>query len=199
MSDAFWNGLWSGVFELIALGLIAGWINLIYQRIKSRQGLRRDLIDDIDSFSSSLYKPRKIYQHLLKQREQGLDPHDWENKRLVCLDEFTSAAGQFRALQVKMVPLYGFDVELFGYYLAVWNALRGIRKRIEKGEDLYEAHENEASSDALYRLLDQFRYRVQITPSVKEKPRLLNPSESVENEIFEYAKLVTQKYLSSSK
>ena len=67
MSDAFWSGLWSGLFELIAIGLVAGWVNFIYQKIRSRQELRRDLIEEIDQFSSSLYKPRKLYQLSLER------------------------------------------------------------------------------------------------------------------------------------
>ena len=57
MSEAFWNGMWGGVFELIALGLVAGWVNLVYQRIRSRQDLRRDLIDEIDQFSQHCIGP----------------------------------------------------------------------------------------------------------------------------------------------
>lgn len=213
MSDAFWNGLWSGIFELIALGLIAGWINLIYQRIRSRQSLRHDLINDIDAFSAALYKPRKMYQHLIKaqsdSRSTTIQESDDEpieqapelaafRLRHVCLDEFTAAAGQFRAIQVKMVPLFGFDVELFAYYLSVWNAVRAVRKRMERGVDLYEAHETEASSDALYRLLDQFRYRVQVTRSVKDKPRLLRPPSEVEEQIRARSKEITQEFMRSN-
>ena len=58
MSEAFWNGLWGGIFQVIALGVVAGWVNLIYQRIRSRQDLRKDLVEEIDAFSNALYKPK---------------------------------------------------------------------------------------------------------------------------------------------
>ena len=67
MRDAFWQGLWGGVFELVALGGVAAWVNLIYQGIQSRQQRRRDLIDEIDAFSHNLYKPRKLYQSTLER------------------------------------------------------------------------------------------------------------------------------------
>lgn len=203
MSDSFWSGLWSGVFELIALGLIAGWVNLIYQRIRSRQELRRSLIDDIDAFSSALYKPRKLYQFSLSKtalteesdsRDQSLKPD-----QLKYLEEFTDAAGGFRALQVKMVPLFDFNVDLFAHYLAVWNAVRAVRKKMERGEDLYAAHEGEGSPDALYNLLDQFRYRVQVTPSVRQKPRLLVPSPEIERQIKEKSQAISEQYLQSAR
>ena len=198
MSDAFWSGLWSGVFELIALGAVAGWINLVYQRIRSRQDLRKSLIEDIDDFSSLLYKPRKLYQYTIEQSSRG-DSTDEEHTltadQLKYLEEFTDAAGAFRALQVKMVPLFAFNVDLFAHYLAVWSAIRMIRKRMERGQDLYAEHEGESSPDALYKLLDQFRYRVQVTPSVKQKPRLLSPPAEVEREIRARAEKISQRYL----
>ena len=90
MSEAFWNGLWGGVFELIALGLVAGWVNLVYQRIRSRQDLRRDLIDEIDQFSTALYRPRKLYQFLLEQSD-GVEANTLQSERLLCLREFTDS------------------------------------------------------------------------------------------------------------
>ena len=195
MSEAFYNGLWGGVFELIALGLVAGWVNLVYQRIRSRQDLRRDLIDEIDQFSTALYKPRKMYQFLIEHNNEGQGNNTWQVERWTCLREFTDAAGRFRAIQVKLVPLFGFDIEVFAHYLAVWQAVREVRKRMEKGEDLYAEHESNSSSDALYRLLDQFRYRAQTTPSIKQKPGLLAPSAGVEEAIKQRALEIHQKYL----
>ena len=197
MSEAFWNGLWGGIFELLALGLVAGWVNLVYQRIRSRQDLRRDLIDEIDQFSTALYKPRKIYQFLLEQKDSA-QTDLMQAERLQCLREFTDAAGRFRAIQVKLVPLFGFDIEVFAHYLAVWNAIREVRKRMEKGDDLYAEHETGSSSDALYRLLDQFRYRAQVTPSIKNKPSLLAPPTGVEEAIKSRAVEIYQKYLRQS-
>ena len=84
---------------------------------------------------------------------------------------------------------------MFAHYLPVWNAVRAVRKRMEKGEDLYAEHESSTSSDALYRLLDQFRYRAQITPSIKHKPSLLAPPAGVEQAIKNRAADIHQKYL----
>lgn len=195
MSDAFWSGLWSGVFELVAIGLVAGWVNLIYQRIRSRQALRSDLIDEIDQFSAALYKPRKLYHHLL-----GLPSSERVNREaelLRCLEELTSAAGRFRALQVKLIPLFGFDVEMLAHYLAVWRAIREVRKRMERAESLFATHETGDSSDALYRLLDQFRYRAQVTPSVKHKPSLLNPPPALSAQIEARSVALYERYLTA--
>lgn len=195
MSEAFWNGLWAGIFELLAIGLVAGWVNLIYQRIRSRQALRSDLIDEIDQFSAALYKPRKMYQHLLtvSSDQQALN---LEQELLRCLEEFTSAAGRFRAIQVKLIPLFGFDIEILAHYLAVWRAIREVRKRMERSESLFATHETSASSDALYRLLDQFRYQAQVTPSIKQKPTLLTPPPTLSAQIEERSQEVYQNYLS---
>jgi hypothetical protein len=203
MSEAFWNGLWAGIFELCALGFVAGWVNLVYQRIRSRQDLRRDLIDEIDAFSTDLYKPRKIYQYILQEQNKKQEGRDRASPvidhphQLSCLEAFTDAAGRFRAIQVKLVPLFGFDIELFAHYLAVWQAVREVRKRMERGEDLYAEHENSSSSDALYRLLDQFRYRAQVTPSIQHKPSLLSAPEGVEEQIKTRADEIYQHYLHS--
>jgi len=194
MSDAFWSGLWAGVFELLAIGLVAGWVNVIYQRIRSRQALRSDLIDEIDQFSTSLYKPRKIYQHLLSLSADQRANREAELLR--CLEELTSAAGRFRAIQVKLIPLFGFDVEMLAHYLAVWRAIREVRKRMERSESLFATHESSDSSDALYRLLDQFRYRAQVTPSVRHKPSLLSPPPALSGQIEERSSELYQQYIS---
>lgn len=203
MSEAFWNGLWGGIFELIALGLVAGWVNLGYQRIRSRQALRQDVIEEIDAFSTALYKPRKMYQMILEHEAKGSESNEHREilgrpELMRCLEDFTEAAGRFRALQVKLVPLFGFDEEIFAHYLAVWSAIRDVRKRMERGEDLYRSHESSSSSDALYRLLDQFRYRAQITASVRHKPTLLAPPPSVEAQIKQRAEEIHMRYLSDS-
>ena len=94
MSDAFWEGLWSGFFELIALGLVAGWVNLLYQRQRERSTAQRQLGAEIDLFLTQLYKPRKIYQlHLA--REVGEEGREAALYR--CLEELVDAAGRFRA------------------------------------------------------------------------------------------------------
>jgi hypothetical protein len=132
-------------------------------------------------------------------RDQGLceqvEGSRLSAEHLGALEEFSEAAGRFRALQVKLVPLFGFNVEIFAHYLAVWQAVRAVRKRMERGEDLYADHETESSSDALYRLLDQFRYHTQVTPSVRHKPTLLSPPNDIEEAIKDQAQVIYEKYL----
>ncbi|MEE2644167.1 MAG: hypothetical protein VYD19_04485 [Myxococcota bacterium] len=71
LGDAFWQGLWSGVFELIALGLVAGAVNLVYQRQRERSAARRQLGQEIDQFLTQLYAPRKLYQLHLSRAEDA--------------------------------------------------------------------------------------------------------------------------------
>ena len=53
MNSAFWQGLWSGVFELITLSIVAFFVNIIYQKKQDLARAKRDLIDEIDDFSNS--------------------------------------------------------------------------------------------------------------------------------------------------
>jgi hypothetical protein len=205
IQSAFWEGLWSGVFELLAIGCVAFWVNIVYQRIRARQSLRRDLIEEIDAFSYDLYKPRKLYQALLDQPTllaEIEDPKERSVQRSLlthqCLVELTECVGRFRAIQVKLVPLFGFNVELFGYYLAIWRYLREIRKRMERRESLYFHHESPTSSDAFYRLIDQFRYRVQVIPSIKQKPQLLSTPDDIQAEMNAKGERVYQTYFGDS-
>ena len=48
-----------------------------------------------------------------------------------------AATGQFRVVQVKLIPLYGHDPEIFAYYLAIWRYLKEIRDRMGRSETLY--------------------------------------------------------------
>ena len=169
MSDAFWEGLWSGLFELIALGLVAGWVNLLYQRQRERSSAQRQLGTEIDLFLTQLYKPRKVYQlHLAREAGEA----GREEALYRCLEELIDAAGRFRALQVQLLHLFAYHQEIFAHYLAIWNYLRELRRRMERQEGLYFHHEDSASSDAFYQLLDRFRYLTQTTPMVAEAPQL---------------------------
>lgn len=204
MRDAFWQGLWGGLFELLALGMVALWVNLIYQRIQSRQRRRADLIEEIDAFSHALYKPRKLYQAALDRPElfdfapEG-DRESLKAQRMqACLADLTEAAGRFRALQVKLVPLFGFDVQLFGFYLAIWRYLRQLRKRMERGESLYFHHESASSADAFYRLIDAFRYRVQLTKSARDKAQLITPPPHLLSEMEQEAEALYERYFGCS-
>ena len=62
MSEAFWGGQWGRVFELIALGLVSGWVKMFYQKTRARQSLSQDDIEEIDAFTIALHELRKLYQ-----------------------------------------------------------------------------------------------------------------------------------------
>ncbi len=54
------QGFWQGVFQLLALALAAAFGTFIFQRRRARYTLREELIDSINQFAISLYKPRKL-------------------------------------------------------------------------------------------------------------------------------------------
>ena len=64
-NEAFLEGLWGGIFEVIALGIVGLWVNVVYHRVQVRKKQRQMLVDDLDRFSTSLYLPRKLYQALI--------------------------------------------------------------------------------------------------------------------------------------
>ena len=193
-SEAFLEGLWGGIFEVIALGIVGFWVNVVYHRVQVRKKQRQMLVDDLDRFSTALYPPRKLYQALLDRPEiiayiQDEQERDLYKMNLLnqYLGELTQCAGQFRALQVQLIPLFGYHIKLFAYYMAIWRYIRQVRKRMEQKQTLYFHHETPSSSDAFYRLLDQFRYQIQITPSIKHKATLLSIPPDIQIKIQEEA------------
>jgi hypothetical protein len=185
------QGFWAGVFQLIGLAILATFGNLVYQRVKARYALRQELIDEINLFAISLYKPRKMYQSLIEGDNDPLarlaDPQQREARRLEIVsratEEVVAATGRFRAVQVKIIPLYGHDLELFGYYMAIWRYLKEIRHRMTLCESLFSANEKVDSQDALYMLIDTFRYRVMLRPFSRERPPLSRPPQKVLDEM----------------
>lgn len=203
-NQAFLEGFWGGVFEVIALGIVGFWINIVYQKVQSRKKQRQTLVDDLDAFSTALYPPRKLYQALLDRPEIIAHIEDEQERTMYkmkllnqYLSEFTHCAGQFRALQVQLIPLFGYDVNLFGYYMAVWRYVRQLRKRMEQKQTLYFHHETPSSSDAFYRLLDQFRYQIQTTPSIQSKPSRLSIPTEIQRQIQTQADEIYQTYFGS--
>ncbi len=172
MSDAFWQGLWQGVFQLVALGVVGFWVNFVYQRFRTRMAARQELVDEIDQFTIRLYKPRKMYQRAL---DLGAGSPGRDDLVLRSIEEVLDATGRFRSLQVKIVPLFGYHVDLFGYYLAIWRYLKEVRDHMDGGKSLYLHHESPDSADAFYRLMDAFRYRIQIEPTSDQPPGLVQP------------------------
>src|SRR5687767_1275531 len=98
------QGFWQGVFQLLSLAVVAAFATFIYQRQKARYTLRDELIEAINQFAVSLYKPRKLYQAVIDQSCDPLsghaDPVSREARRLEtvyrCVEELVSATGQFR-------------------------------------------------------------------------------------------------------
>ncbi len=185
--NAFVQGFWGGLFQLVALGLAAAFATFIYQARKARLDLRDELIDSINQFAIRLYKPRKLYQATIDGTCDPLariaDPTQRETRRLEtiqhALEEVIAATGEFRVLQVKLIPLYGHDPEIFGYYMAIWRYLKEIRDRMGRGDTLYFHAENPESPDAFYLLIDAFRYRVILRPFVSSPPGLAKPTADV--------------------
>jgi hypothetical protein len=69
--NALWDltaiaqGFWQGVFQLLALAIVAAFGTFIYQRRQARYALREELIESINQFAINLYKPRKLYQAII--------------------------------------------------------------------------------------------------------------------------------------
>ena len=188
---AFAQGFWQGAFELLALAIIAAFGTFIFQRRQARYALREGLIDSINQFAISLYKPRKLYQAIIDQSCDPLAniaaPSHREARRLEtiyrALEEVVAATGQFRVVQVKLIPLFGHDPEIFAYYLAIWRYLKEIRDRMGRSETLYFHAERPESTDAFYLLIDSFRYQIMTRPFVRRPPGLARPSEAVLTEL----------------
>jgi hypothetical protein len=200
---AFVQGLWQGVFQLLALAIVAAFGTFIYQRRQARYRLRDELIDSINQFAISLYQPRKLYQGIIDQTcnplaDLAASAHR-ESRRLEtiyrALEDVVAATGQFRVLQVKLIPLYGHDPEIFGYYMAIWRYLKEVRDRMGRSETLYFHGEGPDSPDAFYLLIDAFRYRIMLRPFVRSAPGLAKPPQAVLAELRRRGDEVYAEYL----
>lgn len=203
----FLQGLWQGVFQLIALSIVAGWVHFVYQRYRRRSEARQELIDEIDSFTVKLYKPRKIYQTVINDRHckifAGLaneTQRETERLRMIrdSLDDVIEAIGRFRSVQVKIVPLYGYNIDIFGYYLAIWRYLKEIRQRMERLETLYFHHETGESVDAFYRLIDVFRYRIMVEKFARKPPSFMRPPIEILQQLRARGDEVYQQFIASA-
>jgi hypothetical protein len=200
--EAFWQGLWGGIFQLLTLGLVAVIANLVYRRYRQRADARQELIDAIDQFTIRLYQPRKIYQLLTTPGHPLLsrvaDPQHleaWRARKIErTLEQLVAAIGRFRALQVKLVPLFGYHAELFAYYLAIWRYLKEVRERMERLESLYFHHEKPESMDAFYRLIDSFRYRLLTERTVWRPPGLVRPPQDLLLQMRQQADSIYAEY-----
>jgi hypothetical protein len=183
MPEGFLPALWTGVFQLVALAVVGLWVNFVYQRYRALATARQELIDEIDQFTIRLYKPRKLYQAICDGAPALLaalpdDGRRQEHRAALseqCLADLIDAIGRLRSLQVKMVPLYGYHVELFGYYLVIWRYLKELRHRMEHGQSLYSRPEEADAPDAFYKLIDTFRYRVMTEKVTRHPPHPVEP------------------------
>ena len=92
------------------------------------------------------------------------------------LDEVVAATGQFRVVQVKLIPYCtGMTRETLGHYMAIC-AYEGIRHRMGRSETLYFHAERPDSTDAFYLLIDAFRYQIMMSRIVRRPPVLAKPS-----------------------
>jgi len=200
--SAIESAFWHGAFELLVLGIVAVAGNIVYQRYRELAVARQALVDGIDEFTVRLYKPRKMYQTTIDRSHDLFANIDDATQREThraetvarALEEVIDAVGRFRALQVKLVPLFGFHVELFAFYLAIWRYLKEVRYRMERGESLYFHHEEAESVDAFYRLIDTFRYRLRVTRIAHHPPALTRPPYELLNEMRQRGDALYEEY-----
>jgi hypothetical protein len=182
-STAMEAAVWNGLSQLAVLGIVGVVANIVIRRFREVSTARQELLDAIDEFSIHLYKPRKIYQIMIDGKECLLpgvcDADQRDRRRLESLHEalggFVDATGRLRTLQVKIVQLYGYDIDLLGHYVAIWRYMKELRLRMERGEPLFVTNEKSESGDAFYRLFDSFRYRVSVARYVWRRPGVAQP------------------------
>jgi hypothetical protein len=196
--EGFLPALWGGVFQLVALAIVGLWVNFVYQRYRALAVARQELIDEIDQFAIRLYKPRKLYLAMMEESQALLtciaDAGQRQGHRAAlmeqCLAELIDAIGRLRSFQVKMVPLYGYHVELFGHYLAIWRYMREVRYRMEQGQSLYARPEEAEGADAFYQLIDAFRYRVMTEKVRRHPPQPVLPPDPLLKEMRQRADVI---------
>ncbi|HKI34696.1 MAG TPA: hypothetical protein VKA46_22760 [Gemmataceae bacterium] len=194
--------LWAGVFQLAALAVVGLWVNFVYQRYRALAAARQELIDEIDRFAISLYKPRKLYLAMLAESPALLsaipDAVQRQGHRAAlmeqCLAELIDAIGRLRSLQVKMVPLYGYHVELFGHYLATWRYLKEVRHLMEHGQSLYFHPEDAEGADAFYKLIDTFRYRIMMQKLKRHPPQPIQPPDDLLRQMRQSADVIYDQH-----
>lgn len=188
MFDAIdWKAAQPAIFhaisQLTVIAVAGFFANIIIRRFKEVTTARLELLNEIDQFSIHLYKPRKIYEAMTDRGKDLLagicNTEEREKKRLEtihqALYELVDASGRLRTFQVKIVQLYGFDMDLLAHYLAIWRYTKEMRRTMEKGESLYPPG-SKPQGDPFYRLFDSFRYRVSVAKYRWRSPGLVSPS-----------------------
>lgn len=175
--------LFHALSQLAVIGIAGFFANIIIRRYKEVMTAREDLLKDIDQFGIQIYKPRKIYEAMIDRCQELLpsvcNAEEREKRRLETihrvLDELVDATGRLRTFQVKIVQVYGFNMDLLAHYLAIWRFTKEMRRKMEKGESLYPAGAR-PQGDAFFRLFDSFRYRVSSAKYLWRTPKLVQPS-----------------------
>lgn len=183
MSTEFWQGFWQGFFELVALGIVAYFVNVLYAGHTNRTQKKQEIIDELDEFVISLWKPRKIYSllkdgkldflnHLPSQETKALEQFRLKTQ---AFHDLLDSIGRLRAVQIKIITFFGFQTELLAHFMAIWFYLKEVRRRMEQGETLFFGSprqtadaEIKAGEDDLYVLIDKFRLLIAATPKAKE-------------------------------
>jgi hypothetical protein len=181
------NALWAGVSQLFVVGMAGFVANIIYKRYRDLSVSRQELLKNIDEFSVALYRPRKLYQVMIERATDLLcdigTPGEREVRRLEAihqtLADLVTATGRFRTLQVEIIRLYGYEMDLLAHYLAIWRHLKYIRRQMERGKSLYSPGEHPGSEDAFYNLFDAFRFRVSVARFVHRAPIAAKPPDSL--------------------
>jgi hypothetical protein len=192
INSAFEQAAWQGFFELVALSLVAYFVHVLFAKRSNRLRKRQEIIDELDTFVSHLWKPRKLYSSLQEKKLNfliSLDPSQQKLKtfeiQYEILNDLLESIGQFRSVQIKLIHFYGFHIELLAHFTAIWLYLKEVRQRIESNETLYfgaPRKENTGKprigSDDLYALIDHFRLLIsQSRCSEQTHTQLLPPPE----------------------
>jgi hypothetical protein len=199
--------LWQGLVQLTVFAIVGFFANIIIRRFKEVTTARQELLEAIDAFSIQLYKPRKIYQVMIDRPHDLLagisNPEQRECRRLEtihqALYELVDATGRLRTFQVKIIQLYGFNIDLVAHYLAIWRYMKEVRRRMEKGESLYLTGTKPESGDAFYRLFDSFRNRVSVAKYPWRLVTLVQPPPDVLAQMRQAGDAVYVQYLGAPK
>ncbi|MEK7485655.1 MAG: hypothetical protein AABZ60_15135 [Planctomycetota bacterium] len=209
VSTEFWQGFWQGFFELVALGIVAYFVNVIYARRTNTNQKKQEIIDELDEFVISLWKPRKIYTLLHDQKLDFLTHLSSQESRTLeqfrlktqAFNEFLDSIGRLRAVQIKIITFFGFQIELLAHFMAIWFYLKEVRRRMEHGETLFFGSprqttevEIRAGEDDLYVLIDKFRLLIASTPKTNSPPLRLKTHPEEAKEVQRHAQEIYRSF-----
>ena len=200
-SSEFLQGFWQGVFELISLCVVAHFVNDLIARRTSRSSKKQEIIDELDEFVISLWKPRKLYTLILEEKLSFMQAITSPEARALksfelryqAFEKLLDSIGRLRSVQIKIVTFFGFEVELLAHFTAIWKYLKEIRRRMEKNETLFFGTPRKSApmlhsstkmgDDDLYVLIDKFRLLIASTPPAENPPSNLAPDEKLAEKV----------------